>query len=45
MVWLPPHAFEAVLLQNPQDLRLGHQAHVADLVEEDRPFVSHLELE
>ena len=37
-------ALEAVLLEDAQDLRLRHQAHVGDLVEEDRAAVGQLEL-
>ena len=37
-------ALEAVLLQDAQHLGLRHQAHVGDLVEEDRAAVRELEL-
>ena len=37
-------ALDLALLQHPQHLGLGAQAHVADLVEEDRALVGQLEL-
>jgi hypothetical protein len=37
-------ALDLALLQDAQDLGLGRQRHVADLVEEDRPAVAELEL-
>ncbi len=40
---LAPHALEGLLLQHAQHLGLGHQAHVADLVEEERAPVGALE--
>ena len=36
-------ALERLLLQNPQELRLGRQRYVPDLVEEQRAAVSLLE--
>ncbi len=38
------HALEPLVLQEPQDLGLHSQRHVADLVEEERAAVALLEL-
>ena len=40
----PADRLDDLLLQHPQHLGLRLQAHVADLVEEDRAAVGHLEL-
>ena len=41
---LAAHALEGLLLQDAQHLGLGLEAHVADLVEEERAAVGELEL-
>ena len=40
---VPPHRFELPLLQHPQQLDLRLERDVANLVEEQRPAVGHLE--
>ena len=42
--FVPAEAFERLLLEQAQDLRLRHQRHVADLVEKKRAAVALLEL-
>ena len=37
------HAFEALLVEEPQQLGLERQGHPADLVDQYRPAISHLE--